>query len=201
MNVVDIAIGVILIVGLLWGLSRGFIRMLFGLAALVLGIIAAGRMFAFVAEKVLFFLPGERVSEVAGFAVVFLIVFLAIVLTARLIGKALKLAALGWLDRLAGGLLGFIMASLWVGAFLLLAVIGGFHQGRVLASSKLAPQVFGVTDAIVMMIPEDVWSDFDEDYERLRKEWGEAKVRKSTVLVAVEAPDDDLNWGREVIAT
>ncbi len=201
MNVVDIAIGVILIVGLLWGLSRGFIRMLFGLAALVLGIIAAGRMFAFVAEKALFFLPGERVSEVAGFAVVFLIVFLAIVLTGRLIGKALRLAALGWLDRLAGGLLGFIMASLWTGAFLLLAVIGGFHQGRVLASSKLAPQVFGVTDAIVMMIPEDVWSDFDEDYERLRKEWGEAKVRKSTVLVSVEASDEDVKRGREIIAT
>ncbi len=200
MNVVDIAIGVILVVGLLSGLSRGFVRTLFGLAALVLGIVAAGRGFVFVAEKVLFFLPGERVSELAGFVLIFLVVFLAIVFIGRVIGKALKLASLGWLDRLVGGLLGLIMAHLWMGVFLLLAVIGGFHEGRALRSSKLAPQVFAVTDAIVIMIPEDVRSSFEEDYKRLRDDWEKAKVRKRTRLALMEAADNDLGRGSEVIA-
>jgi membrane protein required for colicin V production len=201
MNVVDIVIGVILLIGLVSGLARGFTRTLFGLAALVLGIVAAGRAFAYVAKNVLFFLPGERVSEVAGFVLIFLIVFFAIVLIGRLIAKALKLALLGGLDRLAGGLLGLIMASVWTGVFLLLAVMGGFHEGRALVSSKLAPQVFGITDAIVTVIPEDVRSSFDENYKRLRDDWEKAKVRKRTRLALMEAAPGNLSCGSEIVAT
>ncbi len=127
MNVIDIVIGVILVIGLLAGIRRGFIRSLFGLAALAVGIVAAGAGFAYAAKKVFVLLPGERVPEVVSFILIFLIVFGVIVLFGHLIAKALKMASLGWLDRLAGGLLGIIMASLWTGVFLLLAVIGGFH--------------------------------------------------------------------------
>lgn len=201
MNVIDIVIGVILVIGLLAGIRRGFIRSLFGLAALAVGIVAAGAGFAYAAKKVFVLLPGERVPEVVSFILIFLIVFGVIVLFGHLIAKALKMASLGWLDRLAGGLLGIIMASLWTGVFLLLAVIGGFHEGRALASSKLAPQVFTVTDAIVTVIPENVRDGFEKDYKRLRDDWEKGRARKKTRLALMDAAPGDPSCRTEVIAT
>ncbi len=199
MNVVDIIIGVILLIGLVFGLKRGFVRTLFGLAGLFIGVVAAGASFAYAAENVLFFLPGDRAPEIVSFIMIFMIVFGTVIFTGQLIAKALKMASLGWLDRLAGGLLGLIMASLWTGVFLLMAVIGGLHEGRALVSSKLAPQVFSVTDVIVTVIPEGVRGGFEEDYKRLRDNWEKAKVRKRTRLALMETAPGDRKRGSEVI--
>ncbi|MCD4691241.1 CvpA family protein [bacterium] len=183
MNVVDLIIVIMLAVGFVSGLARGLVRTLFGLAALVLGVAAAAGSFGFVASTILTFVPGERAAGIIAFILVFLVVFFAIAFVGKLIAKALKLVALGWLDRLAGGLLGVVLSSIAAGVLLLLVVLGGFHKNPALAVSGLAPKVLGVTDAIVTFIPGSVREGFDKEYRSLRSEWEEARIRARTMLV------------------
>ncbi len=183
MNGVDLIIVIILVVGFVSGLARGLVRTLFGLAALVLGIVAAAGSFVRVASSIFGFVPEERVAEIIAFILVFLVVFFVVALIGRLVAKALKLAALGWVDRLAGGVLGIVLASILTGALLLLTVMGGFHKSPTLALSTLAPKVLSVTDAIVPLIPENVREGFHEEYRSLRGEWEQARLRARTRLV------------------
>ena len=183
MNGVDLIILIILAIGFISGLARGIVRTLFGLAALVLGVVAAAGSFGYFASTLFGFVSDERVAEILAFILVFLVVFCVIALIGRLLSKVIKIAALGWVDRLAGGVAGVLLASIVTGVLLLLAVLGGFHQSPTLALSTMAPRVLGVTDAIVTLIPDNVRDGFEEEYRTLRSEWEEARLRARTRLV------------------
>ncbi len=183
MNGVDLIILIILAIGFISGLARGIVRTLFGLAALVLGVVAAAGSFGYVATGLFGFLSDERMAEILAFILVFLIVFCLIALIGRLLSRVVKIAALGWVDRLAGGVAGIILASIVAGVLLLLAVLGGFHKTPALALSNMAPRVLSVTDAIVTVIPENFRDGFEEEYRTLRSEWEEARLRARTRLV------------------
>jgi len=180
MNFADVAIAIILIIGLFSGLAKGFVRGLFGLVALVLGIMIAAGTYERVSTGVLAFIPGDRAPEVLSFVLIFLVVVLAIGLLGRIISKALKLAALGWLDRLLGGLLGVGMASIVVGLLLLVAVMAGFQDQKMLKESRLAPSVLRLTDVIVTFVPEDARERFEKSYDDLRDGWDRAGDREET---------------------
>jgi membrane protein required for colicin V production len=183
MNVADVVIAIILVIGVASGLSRGFIRGLFGLAALVLGVRIAAGSYDRVADSVLFFVPGDFGPEIVSFVLIFLLVLIAIGWLGRVIAKALKLAALGWLDRLAGGVLGFIMASVVIGIALLVAIMAGLERTSVLVESRLAPRMLRVTDAIVSVVPDEARGRFERGYEELRARW-EASRRSARAEAA-----------------
>ena len=75
MNWVDVIIIVILLIGLGKGLANGFVRGLFGLVALVLGIMLAAANYQQVAEFMPDFLPfGEQGVAIISFLLIFVIV-------------------------------------------------------------------------------------------------------------------------------
>ena len=178
MNGADIAIALILVIGLFSGLAKGFVRGLFGLVALVLGVMIAASVHERVAESVLSFMPGDHAPQVFSFVLIFLVVVLAVGMLGRIISKALKLAALGWLDRLVGAGLGVVMGSIVAAILLLVAVMAGLGGERTLQRSTLARRVLRLTDIIVSLVPEDARSHFEEPYEELREEWEKAGDRE-----------------------
>jgi membrane protein required for colicin V production len=177
MNWVDAIIVIILIIGLFKGLANGFVRGLFGLVALVLGIAVAAGSYAEVREAVLYRLPmGEQGQNVISFLIVFMIVMLLVSILGNIISRALKLAALGWVDRLAGGVLGVFMSCLFIGALLLIAVMAGFHEVEAVATSKVAPAVVSVMDTAVVFAPDQARMRIEEHYLKLRVEWERARL-------------------------
>jgi membrane protein required for colicin V production len=188
MNAADVVIGIILIVGVASGIAHGFVRGILGLVGLVLGIVLAVAYYDWLAENALSFLPGEHVPQVLSFLLIFLAVVLLIGALARVLSHVLKLSTLGWLDRLAGGLLGLITASILASAVLFLAVVGGAAQERVLVESTLAPKVVRVTDAVVLLLPADVRERIYRAYDGLRMEWRRAKLRAPGALLLVAEP-------------
>ncbi len=183
MNGVDIIIVIILAIGLLSGLARGFVRTLFGLAGIALGLVAAARLFDTVGSSFLAFIANDRVAAALAFLLVFVVVFLLVALLGRLVARALELASLGWADRLAGGLAGVVMACLAAGALLWVVFAMGWHENRALQCSRLAPSVLSVTDGIVALIPEGAWEALDKEYESLRGDWQDARRREGTTLL------------------
>ena len=64
MNITDVVIIVILLIGLGSGFARGFVRGLLGLVALVAGIMIAAGNYERLADSVLSFIPGDSGPEI-----------------------------------------------------------------------------------------------------------------------------------------
>jgi membrane protein required for colicin V production len=176
MNWVDIIIVIILAIGLLKGLANGFVRGIFGLAALVLGVVIAAGNYEQVAEVLFSRLRiGEQMQGILGFLLVFVIVMILVSVVGRIIAKALKLASLGWMDRLAGGILGVVMSCLFIGVVLLLVVMAGFHTNTGVARSVVAPSVISVMDTVVAYAPDSAREMIEGQYVKLRIEWEKAR--------------------------
>ncbi len=195
MNVADLVIAVVLLIGLLSGLARGFVRCLLGLVALVVGILVAAGFHELVAETAFSFLPGDHAPKIVSFVVIFLVVVLLIGLVARIIAKTLKLATLGWLDGLLGAILGLATAAVVAGVLLLLLVMAGLGGHDFLVESRLAPRVLGVTDAIVQVLPADAREAVEEHYRTLRTKWDEEAARRGSRAGAPEDGEGEAEGG------
>ncbi len=185
MNATDIIIGVILILGLISGIARGFVRGLFGLAGLVLGVMIAAGNYEHAARTVLAFMPDERLRTILAFVVILLIVLVLFSLLGRLLSKAVHLAELGWMDRLAGAVLGLLTASILSGMLLMLAVVGGVHGERFLVESILAPRVLAVTDAVVCIFPGAAQQRIERARDELRREWNRERGHGTAIIVRI----------------
>lgn len=195
MNIADLLIVVVLLIGFFSGLVRGFVRGLLGLVGLFLGIMLAAGQHARLAGY-LSFIPGDRAPEIVSFIAIFLVVIILIAVIARIVAKALKLATLGWLDRLLGGVLGAGIASVVVGVLILLAVMAGLQESKMLVESRMAPRVLRVTDLIVNVLPQDARTVVEEHYGKLRAEWEKSRERIDNL---VEIPiEESVNRDRVV---
>ena len=157
MSYLDIIILLPLIYGVIRGLMRGVVMEVFAIAGIILGIIAA-KMFAGEAATWLQQYSQWDISllrPIASF-VIFLLVAIACNLLARLLTKIFKMIALGWMNRLAGGLFG---AAKWI---LIMAVIitcvdlldGVLHfiQPELKQSSILYPYALQLTEMLKSML-------------------------------------------------
>ena len=104
--VLDILVAVILILAVIKGFRQGLIVALFSFIAFFIGLAAALKLSAVVADHL-----GKAVNvsdkwlPILSFAVVFLVVVILVRLGAKFIQKTVELAMLGWLNRLGGILL------------------------------------------------------------------------------------------------
>jgi membrane protein required for colicin V production len=178
MNLADLVILIVLLIGFTAGLARGFVRGLMGLVGLVLAVILAAGSYERLAEYAPSFIPGDRGAEIVSFALIFIVVIVLVTIAARIIAKGLRLAALGWLDRLAGSALGVVMAAVVMGMFLLITVMAGFEEEKLLVESVMAPRVLRVTDVVVGLLPKEPRKDIEEYYGRLRDQWDSAREKQ-----------------------
>ena len=107
MNYIDIIILTVLLAGSVVGASKGIFRQLGSLGGFLIGIIGA-RLFA--AEFSLWLRSvvdlSATTAEIASYVLVFLIVYLSVFALARLLQRITQGVALGWIDRLIGGVFG-----------------------------------------------------------------------------------------------
>ncbi len=193
MNVTDVVIIVILLIGFFSGIGRGFVRGLLGLVALVAGIMIASGNYQRLADSVLSFMPGDKGPEILSFVVIFLIVVLLVGLLGRIISRALRHVSLGWLDHLAGAILGVVVASVIVSVLLLVAAMAGLEDQRLLVESRMAPRVIGVTDVVVSVLPADVRERIEEHYGKLRLQWQTVKQERARLVETPASGSLDLD--------
>ena len=110
---IDIAFLFMMVLAIFKGLSKGFIVGIFSLLAFIVGLAAALKLSAVVAN----YLKAHTGAAtpwlpVLSFLLVFIVVVVVVGLGARLIKKTVDLAMLGWLDRLAGILLYIIVYTI-----------------------------------------------------------------------------------------
>ncbi|MBR5043552.1 MAG: CvpA family protein [Bacteroidales bacterium] len=122
----DIILLALFIPGIILGLAKGIITQIVSLLAVVVGAILASRYSPDLTQiAMLQFGTEEPVTHVVCFIVIFLASALIVALIGHLITKLIKVATLGWLNRLLGGLFAIFTTALVIG--LLISVFEGLN--------------------------------------------------------------------------
>jgi membrane protein required for colicin V production len=116
MNWLDILIIVVLVLLGVAGLRQGMIRTVFGIAGLIGGIVLAGRYYDELAA--LLFPSGAIWGNIAAYAIIVIATLVVAGLIGWLLAKLVNFAALGWLDKFMGFILGVVIGGLLFAAIL-----------------------------------------------------------------------------------
>ena len=116
MELLDIIILVLIGVGVIQGLMKGFLKQLAVIVGLIAGLLIARALFGAVAEQLITVLGTSiTIAQILSFILIWVIVPLLCILVATVLTKAMDVIRLGWLNRLLGGLFGAIKVLLLVG--------------------------------------------------------------------------------------
>jgi membrane protein required for colicin V production len=109
MNTIDVIVGLLLAYSLFRGLTKGFIIEISGMIALFLGIMGAFKFSSYIGKHLSSYVDwNPKIIQAVSFILLFIGIIYAISLLAKMLTKALKIVALGGLNRLIGGLFGVI---------------------------------------------------------------------------------------------
>ncbi len=163
MNWLDAVIIVFLAISTVAGLSNGLMKSIIPLIGIIVGIVLAGRFYGTMADWLSGWLENPGQANIAGFAIIFVLVILAAFILASLLSKFLSALKLGWVDKLGGAILGLITAALIWGA--ILTVIARFHTPYVettLKDSALSTFLLNKFPMVLPFLPNefDVVRDF-----------------------------------------
>jgi membrane protein required for colicin V production len=127
MTLFDIVVGLFLLLFLIKGIIKGFVNELSSLAALVLGVIVAVKFSGVAAVWLSGYVTSRFISALA-FILVFIAVVVGVHLLGKMIDKLMKAIALGWLNRIFGGLFGLLKAAFFVSAIVIAVEVTGFSN-------------------------------------------------------------------------
>ena len=160
MNWLDIVIIVVAVLLGLAGLRQGIIRTVFGIAGLIGGIVLAGRYYD---ELAAVLSPaGATWANIAAYAIILLATLIVAGVIGSLVAKVVHFAALGWLDRLIGCVLGVVIGGLLCAA--VLAIVGKYYPGAeaVISQSGLARFLMEQFPLLLALLPAEF--DFIRDF-------------------------------------
>lgn len=120
MSIIDIVLGALLLFGLIRGAMKGLFVEVASLVALVLGVYGAIHFSYFAAELLEPRVDwNEKTLNIVAFAITFVIIVLAISLAGKALTKLADFAALGIINKLAGGLFGALKIGLILSVLLI----------------------------------------------------------------------------------
>lgn len=120
MNSLDIIIGLFLLFGLIQGFRNGFLIELASLVGLVLGVFCAIHFSHFASDILISYTEWEEQTiNLAAFAITFIVVVIVVSIIARALTRIASFAALGLLNKLAGGIFGVLKMAFFASVILL----------------------------------------------------------------------------------
>ena len=153
MPIIDIIIAVAVVLSVIVGFARGFVKEAFSIATLLLATWAALYFGPVVGKISDSWLQGEELQTWFGRILVFLVFVVAGGLIEWVVSKAVKMSPLGGVDRLAGSLFGLLRGLLLTAVFILAGQFMGFDNDDWWQESALIPQFQVLVEWIEEMAP------------------------------------------------
>jgi membrane protein required for colicin V production len=172
--IIDIAFVLVMILAIFKGISKGFIVGIFSLLAFIIGLAAALKLSAVVADYL-----GKNVMSatkwipVISFLLVFILVIVLVGLGARVLKKAIQFAMLGWLDSIGGMLLYIVIYTIIFSVILFFAEKIFLLKSDVVSASLVykyvAPWGPKVIDNLGKIIPffKDMFLQLEQFFEKV----------------------------------
>ena len=188
MELIDIIVTILLVVGLITGIKDGLVKRVLGLAGLIAGLIIGKKIYLSVAEKLTPFLgTSEKTTQIIAFALILIAVPLIFSLIAWLIGNLLKTAGLGWVNRLLGGIIGVITNALVIGLFFVAIESFDTHEALLSQEKKESSLFFYPLYQTTGLLIKDVRTQIEN--------WKEKNDSTSKEEPAETTEDDDETTG------
>lgn len=167
-NLIDIFVVVVLLITLILGIWKGFLRSLAGLASLVIGVVLAARYYP-VVEPYLGRISSldPQISMILSMVIIFIAVQAVFVVIRRILDALVAATRLGWLDRSFGALIG-LAAGFLVVAAVVEALLLGFPEWQMLRDSKLVRPVDQLAKKIVTVAPKSARDQLQSLIEKLK---------------------------------
>ncbi len=179
MNWIDLSVYIIIFLFLLIGLSRGFLRQLFSVLAIIGGIIVAVIFYdvfamMFIRDNLV---NNESIANVGAFLIVGFISYLIIQFLGWITTKLMGSIQLGWLNRLAGAAVGVVIGIIASFLFVSTATFFVSEDSPTVAESTTIPYLNSTYEKIKNSMPEDLKASLINSRELIRKEGLEAAMR------------------------
>ena len=180
MNGLDIVICVLIAWGLVRGAMRGLIKEVSSLAGVFVGFYAAYTYYPVVAPEVDRYLGKPAMANIIAFFSVFVLVFLAVAMVGVIVKYLLKVAHLGWVDKITGSVFGVIKCLL-ICAIIVYALTFFLPAGKalILEGSLLAPHVTSASETLREYVPDDFKKGFGEKVTALKQNWADKNTEGS----------------------
>ena len=170
-NWVDLVLLAILAITVLLGLIKGFVRQIFGIAAVIIGLILAVNYYTFASDFFAQWINNRMVTHFIGFIVIFIIILALGGVLAFMFSKVMK-GPLKWINHVLGGGLGLLKGILICGVVVFAMLVFPFNT-EALKGSFLAPVCLRITKTVFYLIPEELKIQFNEAYQDIVKRRGE----------------------------
>jgi membrane protein required for colicin V production len=155
MTWVDWGIVIVLAASVIGGLSQGLFRSVCSLCGLIAGLLLAAWNYARVAALILPLVRVEAVANAIGFVLIALLVMAVAAIIGNVLSKMVRGIGLGCLDRLAGGVFGFLQGALLI-TIVILAVVAFFPKAQWLAEARLPKLFFGACHLSMHVSPTEL---------------------------------------------
>lgn len=165
MNWLDIILIAILIVTSILGIIKGLVKQVFGLLAVILGLILALGFYSQVSWLYRRLVSNEVLSHFLGFITIFLAVLCIGWLSSRTLSKLIK-GPLKLLNKVLGGGLGLLKGILVCGVVVFALLVFPISK-KALKESQLSPVCLQMTRAIIGLIPRELKEEFREAYQEI----------------------------------
>lgn len=172
LTAIDIVILLVMAVGIIVGLWKGVIKQAFSLGGLIAGLIM-GKLFSKSVASLLldsFNMP-EKTASVIAFIIILIVVPIAFMLAGELLSKLVKVAQLGFVDRLLGALFGMLKYVIFLGLAIQLMEYTGladkFIRSETKRQSVMYEPVRKITDKCLRWTWEHVMEHSDIDLSDL----------------------------------
>jgi len=154
LNFVDYILIAIVGLSMVLSLWRGFVREVISLIGLVAAFLLASRLSGVTGEFLGQWITSSTVADIAGFALVFIIVMIVVGLIGALIRHLVGLAALTATDRTLGIFFGAARGMMLIALCFLVYTSYAKPDAPWLKESRLVPYALNLGDMLGRMIPE-----------------------------------------------
>lgn len=168
LTLVDWIILIFLTCSVLAGIAQGFLRSIFGLGGLLLGLLLGAWNYWRIAGVLIPLVHSEMIADAIGFLLIAIIIMVLAGILGSILSKAVHKVGLGCLDSLAGAVFGFFQGALLV-TVCLLVTMAFFPNTQWLTKSRLPRYFFGVCSVSASMTPEVIAQRIRGELNHLEK--------------------------------
>lgn len=181
-GLVDGVIAIVILGSTIYSLIKGFIKELFLIVAIVVGVLVATKFYPVARDFFLPWLHNLTISTLVGFLLVFFLIAVVFVIIGNIVSKLVYILKMGFLDRILGGVLGVLKGILicGIGCMLILAFIPKGED--LLKDSVLAPRILSLTSRIFSFLPKTVWEKYKQRLRHLNRPRGMVKGQTDTCI-------------------
>lgn len=124
MHIFDIIASIVALILIIFGIKRGFVEEIIRLVGIVLSFFISMAFYRQLAIHITFIKLAPSFITIISFVTILLASIVVILLLGLLVKKIIHLTVLGWVDRLCGGILGFLKAFflIWIASIIIISL-------------------------------------------------------------------------------